>query len=190
MSAARRLAPSGRSAGVGEGNFLKPRRLRASSAVRAETVRDRSGFNFRGRILGRACVALFLLAGAASAQRDLKDIPTPDVRAELDAFELADGFEVNLFAADPVVVKPIQMNWDERGRLWVCGSSIYPHIKPGQKADDKIVILEDTDGDGRADKHTVFADDLHIPTGILPGDGGVYVANSTEILHLTRHRRR
>ena len=135
-------------------------------------------------MLGRACAALLLLAGAASAQRDLKNVPTPDVRAELDAFELADGFEVNLFAADPVVVKPIQMNWDERGRLWVCGSSIYPHIRPGQKAEDKILILEDTDGDGRADKHTVFADDLHIPTGILPGDGGVYVANSTEILHL------
>ena len=76
------------------------------------------------------------------------------------------------------------MNWDEKGRLWVCGSSIYPHIKPGQKADDKIIILEDTNGDGRADKHTIFADNLHIPTGILPGDGGVYVANSTEILHL------
>lgn len=153
-------------------------------AIRAESVRDPCGFSFCCLILSHVCAALFLLAGAASAQRDLKDIPAPDVQAELDAFDLAEGFEVNLFAADPVVVKPIQMNWDERGRLWVCGSSIYPHIKPGQKADDKIIILEDTDGDGKADKHTVFADDLHIPTGILPGDGGVYVANSTEILHL------
>ena len=66
----------------------------------------------------------------------------------------------------------------------VCGSSICPHFRPGQNADDKIVILEDLDGDGRADRHTVFADGRNIPTGILPGDGGVYVANSSAILHL------
>ena len=184
MSASRSLAAFSRSARVNEGRCPEPGRLPTIRAVRAETVRKRSEFIFRCPLLARACVALLLLAGTVSAQRDLKNVPVPDVRAELDAFELADGFEVNLFAADPLVVKPIQMNWDERGRLWICGSSIYPHIRPGQKADDKIVILEDTDGDGRADKHTVFADDLHIPTGILPGDGGVYVANSTEILHL------
>ena len=65
-----------------------------------------------------------------------------------------------------------------------------PQIKPGQKANDKIIVLEDTDGDGKADKTTVFADGLLIPTGVEPGDGGAYVANSTELLHLERHRRR
>ncbi|MEZ6071944.1 MAG: hypothetical protein R3C10_17200 [Pirellulales bacterium] len=64
------------------------------------------------------------------------------------------------------------------------GSSLYPQIKPGQQADDKIVVLSDTDGDGRSDRTDVFADGLLIPTGIEPGDGGVYVANSTELLHL------
>ena len=63
-------------------------------------------------------------------------------------------------------------------------SPLYPHIKPGQEEIDQVVILEDTDGDGAADKSTVFADGLHIPTAVLPGDGGAYVANSTEMLFL------
>jgi glucose/arabinose dehydrogenase len=64
------------------------------------------------------------------------------------------------------------MNWDARGRLWIASSSLYPQIEPGQAQDDKILILEDTNGDGKADKTTVFADGLLIPTGIEPGDGG------------------
>src|SRR5262249_50813200 len=87
--------------------------------------------------------------------------------------------------AGPMWVKPIQMNWDSRGRLWVVGSEMYPQIKPGEKANDKIYVLEDTDGDGRADKSTVFAEGLLIPTAVMPCDGGAYVANSTELLHLT-----
>src|SRR5262249_61490483 len=93
-----------------------------------------------------------------------------------------DGFEVNLFAADPLLLKPIQMNFDSAGRLWVACSEAYPQIKPGQKANDKIIILEDRDGDGKADKTTVFADGLLIPTGLEPGDGGAYVANSTDLV--------
>ncbi len=113
-----------------------------------------------------------------------KDLPDPDPKLELESFHIADGFEVSLFASDPMVVKPIQMNWDAEGRLWVVTSTAYPHTKTGQEANDKIYILEDTDGDGKADKSTIFAEGLQTPTGILPGDGGVYVANSTEILHL------
>ncbi len=115
-----------------------------------------------------------------------KDVPIvdADAAAELASFAVADGFEVNLFAADPLLAKPIQMNFDARGRLWVASSETYPQIKPGEVANDKVVVLEDADGDGRADKTTVFADGLLIPTGIEPGDGGAYVANSTELLHL------
>ena len=119
-----------------------------------------------------------------NAQNNLRDIPVPDPQQEMEKMQLAEGFEVNLFAADPMVVKPIQMNWDAEGRLWVVSSTIYPHMKTGEEANDKIYILEDTDGDGVADKSTIFAEGLLTPTGILPGDGGVYVANSTEILHL------
>lgn len=125
------------------------------------------------------------LANYAHAQRDLRDIPKPDPQAERAAMHVADGFEVNLYASDPAFAKPIHMNFDERGRLWVASSRNYPQIEPGAKPTDQIVVLEDRDGDGVAEHHTVFADDLLIPTGVLPGDGGAYVANSTELIHLT-----
>lgn len=124
-----------------------------------------------------------ILATASVYQFD-KETPDPDPQKELESFKLADGFEVTLFASEPMVAKPIQMNWDEDGRLWVVSSTAYPHLKTGEEANDKIFVLEDTDGDGKADKSTLFAEGLMTPTGILPGDGGVYVANSTEILHL------
>jgi putative heme-binding domain-containing protein len=120
----------------------------------------------------------------ALAQADAK-VPDPDPELERKSFIVAPGFEVNLFAADPLLAKPIQMNFDPQGRLWVASSEVYPQIKPGQVANDKIIILEDTKGVGVADKTTVFADGLLIPTGVAPGDGGAYVANSTEVLHLS-----
>jgi len=130
-------------------------------------------------------IALVLLTpGLAFAQRDAK-IPDPDPELERKTFIVAPGFEVSLYAADPLLAKPLQMNFDPQGRLWVSTSEIYPQIKPGEKANDKIIVLEDIDGDGKADKTTVFADGLLIPTGIEPGDGGAYVANSTEIVHLS-----
>ncbi len=98
-------------------------------------------------------------------------------------FQVADGLEVTLWAENPLLNKPIQMNFDARGRLWVVSSELYPQIEPGQAPTDKIIILEDTTGAGRADKATVFADGLLIPTGIEIGDGGAYVAQSTELLH-------
>jgi putative heme-binding domain-containing protein len=126
-----------------------------------------------------------LMATPAFGQRELKVIPDPDPELERQTFQLADGLEVNLFAADPLLAKPIHINFDAQGRLWVASSEVYPHIKPGQTATDKILVLEDGNADGVADKTTVFADGLLIPTGVLPGDGGAYVANSTEMLHLS-----
>ena len=119
---------------------------------------------------------LIIFPGYAAAQRNLaaSAIPKPDPQAQLSTFVLDEGLEINLFAADPMIAKPIGMNWDEQGRLWVVSSRLYP-----------VVVLEDTNSDGVADKSTVFAENLIIPTGIMPGDGGVYVANSTEILFLT-----
>lgn len=98
-------------------------------------------------------------------------------------FTLADGLEVTLWAENPLLNKPIHMNFDPQGRLWVASSAVYPQIEPGQAPSDKIIVLEDTTGAGHADKATVFADGLLIPTGVEPGDGGVYVAQSTELLH-------
>ncbi|HVK10133.1 MAG TPA: PVC-type heme-binding CxxCH protein, partial [Gemmataceae bacterium] len=130
---------------------------------------------------------LLLVPAAAFAQANAT-VPDPDPEIERKSFIVAPGFEVNLFAADPLLAKPIQMNFDPKGRLWVASSEIYPQIKPGEKANDKIVVLEDTDGDGKAEKTTVFADGLLIPTGVEPGDGGAYVANSTELVHLSASR--
>lgn len=137
------------------------------------------------RLVGFATLSLALAAPfIASAQNTLLKVPDPDVDLEMAAFKVGDGLEVNLFASDPMVAKPIQMYWDEQGRLWIVGSAVYPHIAPGQGASDTITVLEDTDRDGVADTSVVFAENLFIPTGIAVGDGGVYVANSTEILHL------
>ncbi len=134
-----------------------------------------------GLVIGFAC----LFAPSALAQRDAP-VPDPDPEIERKALQVAEGFEVNLFAADPLLAKPIQINFDSAGRLWAACSESYPQIKPGQVANDKIIVLEDTDGDGKADKTTVFADGLLIPTGLEPGDGGVYVGASTDLLHLSR----
>ncbi len=130
-------------------------------------------------------LGLALLAAApARAQRALVDIPSPDTAAELAAMEVAEGYEVNLFAADPLVRKPLQINFSPDGKLWVSSSSVYPQVRPGEIPDDTVTVLEDTDGDGVADASTRFAGGLHMPTAVLPGDGGCYVANATEILHL------
>lgn len=104
---------------------------------------------------------------------------------QVSRFKLAPGLEIAPFAAEPLVANPIHMNFDGRGRLWVATSPIYPQIRPGAVPQDEIIILEDTDGDQRADKKTVFASNLLIPTAVLPDErGGAYVANSTELLHL------
>ncbi len=129
-------------------------------------------------------LGLLLAAAPAFAQKDAPKDVDPDPEIERKSFQVADGFEVNLFAADPLLAKPIQMNFDPAGRLWVATSEAYPQIKPGEKQNDKIIVLEDTKGTGVADKTTVFAEGLLIPTGVLPGDGGAYVVDSTDLLFL------
>ncbi len=124
-----------------------------------------------------AALAVSMAAPASAAD----DSPA----AELASFQIADGFAANLFASEADgVVKPIQIRFDPRGRLWVIGSTVYPQIKPGQIPGDKLLILEDTDGDGQSDTTTVFADDLMIPTGLELIDGGAYVGHGSELLLL------
>ncbi|TVQ01346.1 MAG: L-sorbosone dehydrogenase [Planctomycetaceae bacterium] len=136
------------------------------------------------RLVFSVLIVSCLATGRAFAQRDLTEIPAPDPVAEMAAMKVADEAVVNLFAADPDIRKPIQINFDSRGRLWVASSEVYPQIKPGEIANDKILVLEDTTGDGVCDVSTVFADGLLIPTGVVPDEqGGAYVAASTELLH-------
>ncbi|RPH80473.1 MAG: hypothetical protein EHM77_04965, partial [Planctomycetaceae bacterium] len=96
-------------------------------------------------------IALATLGSAnrsALAQRDLTELPKPDPVAEVAAMKAAEGAAVNLYAADPDIRKPIQINFDSLGRLWVASSEVYPQIKPGEVANDKILVLQDSDGDG------------------------------------------
>jgi putative membrane-bound dehydrogenase-like protein len=97
-----------------------------------------------------------------------------------------ESFHLELFAAEPDLAgKPICMAWDERGRLWVGETYDYPNeLQPRNSGRDRIRICEDTDGDGRADRFTVFADGLSIPTSIAFARGGVLVHNGTETLFL------
>jgi len=100
---------------------------------------------------------------------------------------VAKGMKVNLFASEkefPELAKPVQMAFDARGRLWVAAWPTYPHWKPKEPMDDKLLIFEDTDGDGKADKVKVFADGLHCPTGFEFANGGVYIAQAPDLMFL------
>ena len=92
-----------------------------------------------------------------------------------------EGFSVEVVAAEPDIVNPVAMTIDERGRFWITESLEYPRKAPGP-GKDRVKILEDTDGDGKCDKFTVFLDGLNIPSGIAVGHGGVWIANSPDIL--------
>ena len=131
--------------------------------------------------LSISVVLLFLLF-LCGCQPQPHDPSDPEV--EQEQFIVAPGYEVSLFAAEPMLANPVQMAWDTSGRLWVLCSPTYPQLEPGEEPRDFLVILEDKDEDGRADRHTVFADGLLVPTGFELGDGGVYVANQPDLLFL------
>lgn len=101
---------------------------------------------------------------------------------------IAKGLKIQLFASEKewpdLLNKPVQMQFDAKGRLWVCVWPSYPRWKPTEERNDKIVIFEDTDGDGKADKCTVFADKLNCPTGFDFWNGGVLVAQAPDLLFL------
>ena len=100
----------------------------------------------------------------------------------------AEGYKVELFASEemfPDLANPVQMSFDNRGRLWVSVMPDYPHYRVGDpKPQDKILIFEDTDGDNKADKQTVFADDLHLPIGFELTKEGVYVSQGINLVLL------
>lgn len=96
------------------------------------------------------------------------------------------GFRLELFASEPDIKKPIAMEWDEKGRLWIVETVDYPNTVRNDKGegDDRIIICEDTDGDGKADKFTVFAEGLNIPTAFTFANGGIIVAQAPHFLFL------
>lgn len=106
----------------------------------------------------------------------LKDFTTPE------------GYQVELFASEkdfPNLANPMQISFDNKGRLWVATMPTYPHYRPGDPLpNDKLLIYEDTNGDGKADKETVFADNLHLPIGFEFAPGGVYVSQEPHLMFL------
>ncbi|QTN32972.1 ThuA domain-containing protein [Akkermansiaceae bacterium] len=95
------------------------------------------------------------------------------------------GFELSLFASDPEIVNPIHIAWDHRGRAFVVETVDYPNnLHAGNLGNDRIKICEDTNGDGKADKFTVFADKLSIPTSIVFANGGLITTNGSQMLFL------
>jgi glucose/arabinose dehydrogenase len=103
------------------------------------------------------------------------------------AMTIGQGLKVELFASEaefPELVKPVQMAFDTKGRLWVAVWKNYPHWAPKTPMDDKLLILEDTNGDGKADKRTVFAGDLENPTGFEFWNGGVLLAQQPNLVFL------
>ncbi|WP_417750029.1 PVC-type heme-binding CxxCH protein [Rosistilla oblonga] len=100
-------------------------------------------------------------------------------------FELADGLQIELFASEeqfPELANPVSLQFDNKGRLWVSTMASYPHWQPKSKLDDKLLILEDIDNDGKADECKVFAGGLHQPTGFELGKGGAFIAQQPDIL--------
>jgi putative membrane-bound dehydrogenase-like protein len=96
------------------------------------------------------------------------------------------GFDLELFASEPDIINPIAMEWDEKGRLWVIETVDYPNTVRDDKSagDDRIRICEDTDGDGKMDKSTVFAENLNIPTSLVFSNGGIIVSQAPHFLFL------
>ena len=103
----------------------------------------------------------------------------------LAALTVPEGYEIELFASEetfPDLANPVQLSFDDKGRLWVATMPSYPHYKPGDaKPNDKLLILEDTNGDGKADQQTVFADGLHLPIGFELATEGVYISQGNHL---------
>jgi len=136
------------------------------------------GFLVAGAVLlGGATAALAVSVGEKSGD------PSPE--SQLASFTIHEDFTVNLFADESLgIANPVAMHWDDEGRLWVLTTLTYAQLEPGEKPDDTLVILEDTDGDGRADESTVFADGLEMPMGFALGDEGVYLGEGPDLLLL------
>ena len=134
-------------------------------------------------VLGHGSISVPVTSGADFIPRKQTKPPTPALSpAEAIAkMTVPPGFTVELVAAEPDVTNPVAMTFDERGRIWITESFEYPRREPGPGR-DRVKILEDADGDGTAEKVSIFAEGLNIPSGIAVGAGGVWVANAPDIL--------
>ncbi len=161
----------------------------------------------------RFCLALgFVVCGALSCgfgeeiegERKAAQTVCPTPEEARKKMSVPEGYEVRCFAHEPMVQNPVAMTWDHRGRLWVVEAYEYPEGSPhpapfggevkddgyqtmpmveGQIPRDQVIILEDTDHDGEADKRTVFVEGLNLASAILCGDDGIYVGQQPHLIH-------
>ncbi|MEO8453279.1 MAG: PVC-type heme-binding CxxCH protein, partial [Gemmatimonadota bacterium] len=152
---------------------------------------------YQAFLASRAAVRYEKKIGVANYERRIEDLPVPDVlpaRESMKHIQVPGDFEIQLFASEPEIGRPIAMAWDERGRLWIAEAHDYPHQlmldipgtdgKPTGEGNDRIVICEDTNGDGRADKFTVFADKLNMATSLVFANGGIIVSALQQFVFL------
>ncbi|MGB0578564.1 MAG: PVC-type heme-binding CxxCH protein [Limisphaerales bacterium] len=128
-----------------------------------------------------------LSVGLLSAQNPLS-VSSPEAdnspAAEMASFQLDERLQVNLFADESHgIANPVCFEWDAHDRLWVLCTWAYPQVKPNARPNDKLIILEDRDGNGRADHSSVFMDGLDMPTGFALGHGGVYIGEGHDLIH-------
>ena len=121
----------------------------------------------------------------AKFEENIRSTPFQTPEQEQAGFTLPPGFEITLFASEPDISKPINMEFDDQGRLWVTHTTEYPMPAPPGKGHDRISILEDTDGDGKADQFTTFADSLNIPIGVTPVKDGAIAYSIPNIYRFT-----
>jgi putative membrane-bound dehydrogenase-like protein len=137
-----------------------------------------------GSILG--CVFFVLLAIAAADPKPGESPKGPlSPRQEQATFRLPKGFEIDLVAAEPHVIDPVAMAFDEAGRIFVAEMRGYPNggVATGHITSGRIKVLEDRDGDGTYETSRVYAEGLRFPTGVLPWRGGLVVANAPDIVY-------
>jgi putative heme-binding domain-containing protein len=123
------------------------------------------------------------LGSPLSAQNKVPNELNDDPEVQRQLMQVPEGFEIQLVASEPTIINPLSMNFDTRGRLWVLCAPRYPQVLPGQEPKDYVVVLDDFDAKGRARKSNVFVEGLTVPTGIMPGDGGVYIGQGESLLH-------
>ena len=131
---------------------------------------------------------MILFVGSLSAQNPLS-VSRPEAdnspAAEMASFQLDERLKVNLFADESMgIANPVCFEWDAQDRLWVLCTWAYPQVKPSERPNDKLIILEDRNGDGRADHSSVFMDGLDMPTGFALGHGGVYIGEGHDLVHV------
>ncbi|MDP7188499.1 MAG: HEAT repeat domain-containing protein [Phycisphaerales bacterium] len=122
-----------------------------------------------------------------AASISTEDRPVPPPSEQIANFELPPGWSINCFASEeafPLLANPIAMNFDGAGRLWVVVAPTYPHVMPGERPNDKLIVLEDIDRDGTADECTIFAEGLYIPTGFATNGDEAWVVSQPNLLHL------